>query len=67
MYKRQVHCCTVDPLARKEMWVHAQYFEDTDGNAVPGVFAYLPVTVLRPSFSEVTDLPLRLCAAGNCW
>lgn len=37
------------------MWVRAQYFEDMDGEAVPGVFAYLPVTVLRPSYSEVTD------------
>ena len=42
------------------MWAHAQYFEDTDGEAVPGVFAYLPVTVLCPSSSEVTYRPLRL-------
>lgn len=37
------------------MWVRAQYFEDVYGNAVPGVFVYLPVTVLRPSYSEVND------------
>lgn len=61
----EVHCCTVEHRHTKELWVQAQYVDEYDSqDAVPDVLTYLPVTLLRPSFSEVTD-PLRRCAAGK--
>ena len=55
----------IDPGAKKEVWLRAAHHADGDSkNPVPGVFTYLAVTLLRPSFRGVSDdaLPVNSVA-----
>ena len=43
-------------MHKRELWVYAKFLDDSGSKkTVAGGLTYLPVTLLRPSFSEVTD------------
>eukprot|EP00904_Undaria_pinnatifida_P002097 jgi/Undpi1/11889/HiC_scaffold_4.g01588.m1 len=57
-----VHCCMIEQGAKKEVWLRAAHYADGDSkDPVPGVFTYLPVTLLRPSFRDNST------SAGRKW
>lgn len=48
-------CCKVDPEDETEGWVRVPYLDaDQEGQVVPGVLVYLPVTILRQAGREVS-------------
>ena len=55
-----------------EAWVCAPSFDEAGGEAVPGVFHYLPVTLIQQT-SKVTDSTgpcdggLAACLLGSCY
>ena len=60
-----VHCCMIEEEAKKEVWLRtAHYADGKSKDPVPGVFTYLAVTLLRPSFRDVSDdaLPVNSVA-----